>query len=132
MTTTHTTTTQLDELRGLFAESELHLHVIDWLEGRAEDYDNDLIAVLEDVLNAGCVSGIVSELIYYADTNAFYDKFVNELWEIASEFDSEPLRFFSTLNGADDVSDDTQFKNLVAWWGFETAAYNIHASLEQI
>lgn len=121
----------IKQLRELFND-KLHLYVIDWLEDRAEDYDNDLNAVLGDVISGGCASGIVSELIYYRDTNTFYDKFENEIWNLAGDFTSDVPTYFAELANTSEADTPEQYKNILAWWGFEVAAYNIQAQLEQL
>ena len=41
-------------------------------------YDNKK-EIFTDVLNYGCQSGIVSDLIYYSDTVKFYNKYKDEI-----------------------------------------------------
>ena len=36
---------------------------------------------IADVVLEGCVTGIVSELIYFADSCAFYEKYKEEIWQ---------------------------------------------------
>ena len=35
---------------------------------------------IEDAVQHGCQGGTISELIYYSDTSAFYDKYKDEIW----------------------------------------------------
>ena len=122
-----TTETTINDLRSIFTD-RLHLHVIGWLEDRAKDYDGDLLAVCEDVMRGGCASGIVSDLIYYEDTTAFHDKFEDEIADLVEEMGYEDLPSCLLEMGLN----VTQIKNALAWFGFETAIYNIHAQLEQL
>ena len=46
--------------------------ILDWL---LETQDKSTI---EDVTRHGCSGGTISELIYYADTSAFYEKYKEE------------------------------------------------------
>ena len=41
--------------------------------------DEDTIS---DVVLNGCQGGTIGELIYYADTNAFYEKYQEEIWQM--------------------------------------------------
>lgn len=87
--------------------------------------------VAEVVLN-GCQSGVVGELIYYADSCAFYEKYKEEiwqrLWDSWSDWGGEsPLHLISTFNGADAVGSDEQFRNLMAWWACEDVCREIIA-----
>jgi hypothetical protein len=38
-------------------------------------------STIEDVTRHGCVHGTISELIYYHDTSAFYEKYQDEIWD---------------------------------------------------
>ena len=78
----------------------------------------------KEVLEHGCVSGCVPDLIYYKDTCAFYEKYKEEiwqrLWDSWSDFGGDSvLHFIATFNGANDVGSDDQFRNLLAWWAVE-------------
>ena len=76
---------------------------------------------IADVVLEGCQSGIVSELIYYSDTCAFYEKYKEEIWRRLSDMADdmgEPsiLHLIVTFNGSKEVNSELQFKNLLAWW----------------
>ena len=79
---------------------------------------------LDDVIEHGCVSGIVGSLIYYSDTVKFYDSHQDEIWDLLEEqsqcygYDNV-LAFMASFNGAEHVGDLDQFKNLLAWWSVE-------------
>jgi len=90
--------------------------------------------VAEVVLH-GCSGGVVSELIYYADSCAFYEKYKEEiwqrLWDSWSDFGGDSvLHFIATFNGADDVGSDDQFRNLLAWWACEDVCREVIAEKE--
>ena len=90
--------------------------------------------VAEVVLH-GCSGGVVGELIYYADTCAFYEKYKNEIWERLWDshqdfgFDST-LHYIASFNGAADVGSDEQFSNLLAWWACEDVCREVLADKE--
>lgn len=90
--------------------------------------------VAEVVLH-GCAGGVVSELIYYADSCAFYEKYKEEIWQRLSDSWSDfggesPLHFIATFNGADGVGSDDQFRNLLAWWACEDVCREVIAEKE--
>lgn len=43
---------------------------------------------IKDVLNHGCVSGMVSGLIYYSDTKAFYIKYIDDIEVLIEDIES--------------------------------------------
>ena len=91
---------------------------------------------IADVVLEGCVTGIVSELIYYADSCAFYEKYKEEIWQrlndSAQDCDEHQnsLHYTSTFNGGCDVASDDQFRNLLAWWACEDVCREIIAEKE--
>ena len=81
-------------------------------------------STIEDVTRHGCAGGTISELIYYADTSAFYEKYKEEIWDKLSNMADdlgEPsiLHLIVTFNGAKEVGSELQLRNLLAWWGAE-------------
>lgn len=85
---------------------------------------------LTEVVQHGCVSGIVNSLIYYDDTKAFYDKHEKEIWDLATEeadnvFSSNVFSYLAQLKGAADITGATSMKNLMAWWAVEMTCHNI-------
>ena len=97
----------------------------EWVTNNLED------GQIADVVLEGCVTGIVSELIYYADSCAFYEKYKEEIWQrlydSAQDCDEHQncLHYVSTFNGGCDVASDDQFRNLLAWWACEEVCREI-------
>ena len=90
---------------------------------------------ISDVVLNGCQGGTISELIYYADTNAFYEKYQEEIWQMLwdsySDCGSDSiLHFIETFNGADGVASDLHFRNLLAWWAAEEVCRQIMGDKE--
>jgi len=82
--------------------------------------DEEPKAYLKDLLNHGCVSGMVSNLIYYKDTEAFYIKFIDEIDELREEYEEmlgEPLKIGYPLY------------NWLAWFSYEETARRIAEKL---
>ena len=74
------------------------------------------ISWLKGLLQHGCVSGWISELIYYTDTHAFYDRHYDEIEDMRMDYEDdlgEPLR----ING--------DLKNRFAWFAYEETARRI-------
>ena len=98
--------------------------ILDWL---LETQDRDTI---KDTAQHGCSGGTISELIYYADTSAFYDKYKEEIWRRLSDMADDLgcdsiLHLIVTFNGAKEVGSDLQLRNLLAWWAAEEVCRGI-------
>ena len=53
------------------------------------DEDEDIKWYIENVLNYGCVSGVVNSLTYYYQTKNFFQKYFEEILEVAEEVKEE-------------------------------------------
>lgn len=71
---------------------------------------------IDDLEAHGCVSGMVSDLIYYHDTLAFFEKHEDEICELAQEYEFNP----SIVKLG-----ETGVKNTLAWFAFETLARSV-------
>ena len=96
----------------------------EWL---LDTQDRDTI---KDTAEHGCSGGTISELIYYADTSAFYDKYQDEIWrrlgDMADDLGADSiLHLISTFNGVSNVGSPLQLKNLLAWWAAEEVCRGI-------
>jgi len=82
-----------------------------------------------DIVEFGCSSGF-HHLTYYSDTVKLYRRFEEEIWDSLFE-DADAygnvsiLQFIASLNGAEDVGDETQLKNLLVWYIVEKTAYRL-------
>lgn len=74
-----------------------------------------------DLLQHGCVSGMIGSLIYYQDTHRFFDKHYSEIEEIRYELEES---FGTPLQPNGDL------KNWFAWLAFEETAREIADELE--
>ena len=98
--------------------------ILDWLLETQER------STIEDVTRHGCSGGTISELIYYADTSAFYEKYKEEIWrrlsDMADDLGCESiLHLIVTFNGAKEVGSELQLRNLLAWWAAEDVCRGI-------
>jgi hypothetical protein len=84
---------------------------------------------LQDLARYGANTGWQG-LTYYNDTVALYDKFNVEIWtalyEDAESFGAKnAIAFIADFGGADSVSDDDTFKNLLVWYMAERTAHEL-------
>ena len=118
--------TKAQEIKRLnqLAKSPLEKRIVSILKYKLQDYNN-LKSLIEDVLNSGLQSGIISDLIYYKDTLAFYKRYKKEidilLKDIMNETGSNsPADVFGNKWDKEDFFiQDTNNRNLLAWFGFE-------------
>ena len=92
--------------------------ILDWLLETQER------STIKDVVQHGCSGATISELIYYADTSAFYEKYKEEIWQRLSDMADDLgcdsiLHLIVTFNGSKEVGSHLQLKNLLAWWAAE-------------
>ena len=83
-------------------------------------YDN-IQDFFSDLLQHGCVSGMISSLIYYKDTEEFFDNHYEEIIDLKTEFEEstgEPLKI------------PHQIKNHLSWFAFELVGRQLANELE--
>ena len=85
---------------------------------------------IESILNCGCESGIVGELVYYCDTLKFYKKFQHEIVDLLNNLlcdcgCSTSELFGDKWNKEDPLACEEHNQNLLAWFGFEETIRNI-------
>ena len=83
------------------------------IEAHDPESDENTIRFFEDLLQYGCISGMVSSLVYYCDTEAFFDKYYEEIIELKTEHEEmtgQPMQI------------PHQVKNHLAWFAFEETA----------
>ena len=98
--------------------------ILDWL------LDTQERSTIRDTAEHGCSGGTIGELIYYADTSAFYEKYKEEIWQRLSDMADdmgEPsiLHLIVAFNGSKEVGSDLQLRNLLAWWAAEEVCRGI-------
>ena len=84
--------------------------------------DDEILTTFNDILTYGCVSGAVSALITYSDTEKFFDNHSNEIFELVEDMKQE---------GMIDMNNFELSKNNLAWFAFETIAQEIYQELEE-
>lgn len=79
----------------------------------ALEYGSDIEDFFSDLLTYGCQSGMIGSLIYYVDTQKFYDVHYHEIEELRQELEDT---FGESLQPKGDL------KNWFAWMAFEETA----------
>ena len=88
----------------------------------ALEYEGDHIErFFSDLFKQGCQSGMISCLIYYADTHQFYDTYYHEIEDIRYQLEDE---LGISLQPKGDL------KNWYAWLAYEETAKQIADELE--
>ena len=82
--------------------------------------DDEILTTFNDILTYGCVSGAVSALITYSDTDKFFNNHADEIFELVEDTKQE---------GIIDMNNFTLSKNNLAWFAFETIAQEIYQEL---
>jgi hypothetical protein len=89
--------------------------------------DSSLEIVINEVLEHGCVSGIVGSLMYYYQTEDFFNRHKDAINNLAHELSEEiygnPFEIYHNLNGGCS-------KNNMAWFGFEEVVRIIAEEME--
>lgn len=75
----------------------------------------------EDLLQHGCQSWMVSSLIYYEDTHAFFEKYYDEIEEIRNDLSEQWIEI--------NIPSHSDLKNFLAWLSFEQRAYKLYNDL---
>lgn len=106
------------KLENLKSESELKNKVIEIALDNIDRYEDGL-DYFDDILTYGCQSGMVSELIYYYQTEKFFDQYADEIFELYNELVSECGQIDMELN-----------KNNLSWLAFEEIIRDLYNEIE--
>lgn len=115
-------TTSLDSARGKQKTSLDH-----WVLRHLDSHQ------LREVVEHGCDSGCVGDLIYYHDVLAFYRKFESQIWETVFNYiesTGETLGQFIDSTRLS-VADETTFKNFLVWFVIEHKAGQMLADRDE-
>jgi gas vesicle protein len=125
-------------LKELKEISKLHKYVINDILEDSKDHNGEtlqerLMSRLGDISH-GCQSGTVGSLIYYSDTCAFFKKYKKEIATLVKEYQEETGSNISDLEWFDkeDIFCEEQTnQNYLAWFAYETIAFNLMNRLEE-
>lgn len=116
-------------------ESKLKDYVIDYyLEKLKYSNEAEIITSMEDLQKHGCISGMIAELVYYDDTEKFYDKYKDDINDLLSNIldgtgTSIQGLFKEQFDDEDPLIINYKNKNLMAWFGFEETSYQIYENI---
>ena len=118
-------------LEGVRNGDDLKNYVIDYY---IENYKNstieELILAMENLMQYGCVSGMIPNLIYYEDTTNFYNKYKSRINEMISNIGIPMEEIFGDrFDEEDPLVLDITNKNLLAWFGFEETTSQIYEQI---
>ena len=94
----------------------------------ANNYAGDIEAYLGDLFRNGCISGMVCELTYFADTIKWYKKYIDDINQLLKDtMDSLGIYGIDNIFGEkwdqeDPLCLDKPNQNLLAWFSFEETA----------
>ena len=127
-----------DFLEDLKGNNRLTNCVLDHYIEESIDYEtiDDLFKSMEDLQQHGCISGIIKELIYYDDTENFFDNYKEEINEILANTIlntgcSMKQLFGDKFDEEDPLAIDYSNKNLLAWFGFEETVNNLYDNIKE-
>ena len=82
--------------------------------------DDEILSYMKDIIDYGCVSGTVKSLITYKDTEKFFDKYADEIFDLMNEKRDDGW----------DLNNIEFNKNNLAWFAFETIVQEIYYEME--
>lgn len=117
------------KLKNLKGENSLKDYVIDYFLN-----EDNVKQQMEDLQNYGCQSGMIGTLIYYKDTEEFYNKYKDEINELSNELvDSTGYNslfdLIPRLEKDDQLMLEPHNQNTLAWFGFEETSNRLYQEL---
>lgn len=104
---------KLRELRSTDSKikQEIIDHVLEYYQS-----DDEVICFFRNLLKSGCESGMVSNMVYYSDTHAFFDRHYCEI---------EDLRYENLENYGEPMLIRLDLKNHLACFAYEEIAWRL-------
>lgn len=117
----------LKELRNT---NNLYERVINEILEDCKDYTGTLkeriVVRCNEIVEYGCVSGTVASMIYYSDTNKFFNTYYDEIMELIEDLEDDGLEIIEclkrNLTTTQIIMNDEQAKNQIAWLVYEEIA----------
>ena len=100
-------------------EGTLKHDVVEMILDQIDNYE-DISSYMNQIIDYGCQTGIVTSLITYKDTEDFFDRHSNEIFDLMNEKRDDGW----------DLNNIEFNKNNLAWWSFEVMTSNILYELE--
>jgi hypothetical protein len=118
-------------------QTNLEREVVALIQSNNEDEGPESLAKwLKDLESHGCISGMVSGLVYYSETEAFYKRHkdgINKiLAELLEDTGESPQFLFKNWKGSDPLALECINQNTLAWFGFEESARVMRERAESV
>ncbi len=118
--------------------NRLHKRVIDEIVSDAKEYGGknlheNLKSRLKDIAH-GLSSGIVGSMIYYTDTCKFFKTYKKEIQELIKEYQEgtgSSIMEAEWFDKDDFLCEEDNNQNYLAWFAYETIAFNLMDRLEE-
>ena len=78
---------------------------------------------IKDIVQCGCISGIVPSLIYYSDTVRFFNNYRQEILTMLTDPDKNV--YFDDTYWIDHTKYSVPEKNSLTWFAYENTVYRI-------
>ena len=91
--------------------------ILDEIEGIEDD---EILSTVKEIVTYGYQSGIVASLVYYKDTEAFFNRHVDEILELIE--DAKQTMDMNYIEFS---------RNNLSWFAFEIIAQEIYHELEE-
>ena len=100
------------------------------VNSQSKDYGDGVEDFMSDLMEYGCISGMVGQLCYYVDTIAWYKRHKQEigalLGELVDDTGMSIEDLLSDWDKVDPLATDTHNQNLLAWFSFEETARRLY------
>lgn len=117
------------KLKNMLGDNELKDYVINYFL-----QEDNIKQSMEDLQKHDCQSGMIGSLIYYSDTENFYNKYKEEISSLANEIIESTgynslFDLIPNLNKEDQLMLESHNKNILAWFGFEGTTNKLYDDL---
>lgn len=117
------------KLKNMLVDNELKDYVINYFL-----QEDNIKQSMEDLQKHDCQSGMIGSLIYYSDTENFYNKYKEEISSLANEIIESTgynslFDLIPNLNKEDQLMLESHNKNILAWFGFEKTTNKLYDDL---
>lgn len=117
------------KLKNMLGDNELKDYVINYFL-----QEDNIKQSMEDLQKHDCQSGMIGSLIYYSDTENFYNKYKEEISSLANEIIESTgynslFDLIPNLNKEDQLMLESHNKNILAWFGFEETTNKLYDDL---
>ena len=103
-------------------EGTLKHEVVEIIMDQVDSMNNEeILEYVAQIINYGCVSGIVPTLMTYKDTDEFFNNHSDEILELLDDDKEE---------GILDMNEVEFNKNWLSWYAFERITFDIQYELE--